>query len=95
MTCPTSTTGRPRSLAIAISPAATVRTCVTPPGPPCALTVDMVWMESTINIDGFTASTCPSNALSSLSAARYISPCRFPVRSARNRTCPADSSPVT
>jgi hypothetical protein len=55
----------------------------------------MVCTESTINIDGFTASTWPSNALSSLSAARYISACRLPVRSARSRTCPADSSPVT
>src|SRR5699024_5072832 len=95
VTCPTSTTGSPRSLAKATSAAVTERTWVTPPGDPSACAEDIVCTESTMSIPGSTSSTCVNSAPRSLSAARYVSSATLPVRSARNRTCPADSSPVT
>src|SRR5699024_4351577 len=42
VTCPTRITGRSRSLARETNPAATARTCVTPPGDPSDCAVDMV-----------------------------------------------------
>ena len=52
-------------------------------------------MESTISRSGASSSRCPRIAPRSDSAARYSSSRNAPVRSARSRTCPADSSPVT
>ena len=73
----------------------TARTWVTPPGEPSTSGDDMVCTESTTSNPGCTASTWPSSADRSLSAARYMPSWTLPVRSARSRTWPADSSPVT
>ena len=95
VTCPTSTTGSPRSLASPVSATVTARTWVTPPGAPSAVSVDMVCTESTTSSRGATASMWATIADRSDSAARYSASCTAPVRSARRRTCPDDSSPVT
>ena len=59
VTCPTSSTGSPRSLASPVSATVTARVCVTPPGAPSASAVDIVWMESTISRSGCSSSRCP------------------------------------
>ena len=82
-------------MASPVSATVTARVCVTPPGPPSASAVDIVWMESTISRSGRSSSRCPTMAPRSDSAARYSSSRNAAVRSARSRTCPADSSPVT
>ncbi len=70
VTWPTSTTGRPRSLASATSPEVTARTCVGPPGLPSTWGEDMVCTESTMSRPGLISSTWDSTAARSLSAAR-------------------------
>ena len=84
-----------RSLATAMSAPATARTWVTPPALPSTCAEAMVWTESTTSREGPAASTCPSRAPSSVSAARSSPGSRASMRSARSRTCEADSSPVT
>ena len=95
VTWPTSTVVMLRSLAIRISAAATSLTWVTPPGTPSTSAALMVWTESITSSVGRTASTWPSTAPRSVSAARKSSSWMPPVRSARSRTWAADSSPVT
>ena len=73
----------------------TSRTWVTPPGEPSASAVAMDWTESSTSSDGATCSMWPSTVPRSVSAARKSSSASAPVRSARNRTCAADSSPET
>ena len=84
-----------RSLATAVSAAATSRTWVTPPGTPSTPAAAMVCTESMISSRGCTASTCPSTTSRSVSAARKSWSLTAPIRSARSRTWAADSSPVT
>ena len=95
VTCPTSTVAMPRSLATAMSAAVTARICVTPPAEPSACALAMVCTLSTTSSPGRTASTWASTAPRSVSAASHRWGSSDPVRSARSRTCAADSSPVT
>jgi len=84
----------PCALACAMSPAATARTWETPPGLPSTWSVLSVCTESTIASEGRTCSRCPSARPRSASAARSRVSSSAPIRSARRRTCEADSSPV-
>ena len=95
VTCPTSTVVSVRCLASAVSAPVTSRIWVTPPGAPSTPSAEMVCTESTMSRPGFTASTCSSSAPKSVSAARKRFWLTAPIRSARSRTCAADSSPVT
>ena len=52
-------------------------------------------MESTMTSSGATDSMCPNTAPRSVSAASRTRDSMAPMRSARSRTCPADSSPLT
>jgi hypothetical protein len=63
-------TGRPRSLASAVSATVTARTWVTPPGEPSASGVEIVCTESTTSSPGRRVSTWDTMALRSDSAAR-------------------------
>lgn len=85
----------PRSLDTRIRAPATSRTWDMPPGAPSISGEATVCTESRISRDGFTASKWPSTADRSVSAARYRWSSMALMRSARNRTWLADSSPVT
>ena len=96
VTCPTSTVAMPRSLATAISAAATARTWVTPPAVPSTAGEAIVCTESTTSRPGSTASTWPSTrGQVGLGGEVAAAGCSAPMRSARSRTWAADSSPVT
>ncbi len=95
VTCPTSSTGTWCSFATAMSAAATSRTWLTPPGAPSTSPDAIVCTESTTSRSGDVAATWPSTVARSVSAASSSVGASAPMRSARNRTCPADSSPVT
>ncbi|CPU67722.1 Uncharacterised protein [Mycobacteroides abscessus] len=95
VTCPTRITGRSRAFAAAMSDAATSRTWLTPPGAPSTCADATVCTESTTSRSGSVASMCPRTVARSVSAASSNPGARAPTRSARRRTCPADSSPVT
>ena len=77
-----------------MSAPATSRTCVTPPGEPSAVELPIVCTESIITSCGLTASICAMTAPRSVSEARYKSGSIALMRSARKRTCDADSSPL-
>ena len=83
----------PVVFAVIVSAVVTARTWVTPPVTPSASVVDMVCTESTTTSVGLTSSMWPSAVCRSDSAARYTSSWSQPVRSARIRIWPADSSP--
>ena len=85
----------PRDFATWISEAATSRTWVTLPAEPSTSPLEMVCTESTMTRSGLTASICPSTVARSVSAARNSVAAIASIRSARIRTCAADSSPVT
>ena len=70
VTCPTRIVAIARSLATAVSAAATSRTWVTPPGTPSTSTAAIVCTESMISSLGWTHSTCDTIAPRSVSAAR-------------------------
>ena len=70
VTWPTSSVAMPRDLASRIRVLATSRTCATPPAEPSTAAEPMVCTESTIRTSGATASTWPSTAARSVSAAR-------------------------
>ena len=95
VTCPTTKTAVPLSLAKRMSRAAHSRTCPTLPGAPSRSPVKHVWMESTI----ITAGRC-SAAVARMDS-RFVSPMSEtssdppPSRSARSFTCSGDSSPLT
>ncbi len=84
-----------RSLATAISAAATSRVCATLPAAPSSSAEATVCTESTTTRSGATVSMCPRTAPRSVSAARNSVRAIASMRSARSRTCAADSSPVT
>ncbi len=94
VTWPTRMVDIPRCLATAMRAAATSRTWVTPPGTPSTSPAAIVCTESMISSRGDTASTWLMTASRSVSAARYRLSWMAPSRSARSRTCAADSSPV-
>ena len=94
VTCPTRIVAIARSLATAVSAAATSRTWVTPPGTPSTSAAAIVCTESMISSLGWTHSTCDTIASRSVSAARKRFSLTPPIRSARSLTCAADSSPV-
>ena len=83
----------PAALTYEVSAVVTARTWVTPPATPSDSVVDMVCTESTTMSDGRTCSMWPSAVCRSDSAARNTSSWLQPVRSARIRIWPADSSP--
>ncbi len=95
VTCPTRTIATPVDFAVAVSAVVTERTWVTPPTTPSTSPAVIVCTESTTTRLGWTASMCPSTVCMSDSAARKTSSCVHPVRSARIRIWPADSSPDT
>jgi len=95
VTCPTRMVAIDRSLATEISALATARTWVTPPAEPSMSAAATVCTESMMSSPGSIASTCPSTASRSVSAARNSRSLTAPIRSARDRTWAADSSPVT
>ena len=95
VTCPTRMVVIDRSLATAVSAAATSRTWVTPPGTPSTPAAAIVCTESMISSRGCTWSMCASTTSRSVSAARKSWSLTAPMRSARSRTWAADSSPVT
>ena len=95
VTCPTSRIGMPVFLASAVSAAVTARDCATPPATPSTPGACMVCTESTMSSEGFSCSTCPNTTSRSDSAARNSVSFSAPVRCARIRTCPTDSSAVT
>ena len=85
----------PRDLAAWMSPAATSRTWETLPADPSTSSLATVCTESTMSNSGRIASMWASTWARSVSAARYSDGSRARMRSARSRTCPADSSPLT
>ena len=94
VTCPTNNKVMSRSLQIRMSAPATSRTCVTPPGDPSVVALPIVCTESIMTSCGLTASICAMTAPRSVSEARNKSGSIALMRSARKRTCDADSSPL-
>ena len=85
----------PRDLAMAMMLAATSRTCETLPAAPSTSALLMVCTESTMTRSGWTWSIWPSTVARSVSDARKRVRAIASMRSARLRTCAADSSPLT
>ena len=85
----------PRLLAAWMRLAATSRTWLTLPAEPSTCALAMVCTESTTTRSGCTASIWPSTVARSVSAARNRLAAIASIRSARIRTCAADSSPLT
>ena len=77
-----------------ISAPATSRTCVTPPGEPSAAAEPIVCTLSIISSSGLTESMCAITAPRSVSDAKNNFGSTALMRSARKRTCDADSSPL-
>ena len=94
VTWPTRTVVIPFSLAVRMRLAATSRTWLTPPAIPSTSVDCRVCTESTITSSGSVRSICPSARPRSVSAVRRRVSAIAPIRSARERTCAADSSPV-
>src|SRR5581483_3395356 len=96
VTWPTNTTDTPRCLAIATRSPAHARTCVTLPGVPVASGSCTVWIESITTTDGCSASIAV--ATDGIAVSARIQRCGGSSpgsRSARRRTCWADSSADT
>ena len=71
------------------------RTCPTEPGAPLSPSACIVWIESITQTSGPSASIVASTCSSEVSAITGTESAPSPRRSARNRTCAADSSPET
>ena len=86
----------PRSLATRIRLAATSRTWLTLPAAPSTAALAMVCTESTTSRSGATASIVAEHG-GQVGLGGEVAACgrSAPMRSARSRTCAADSSPVT
>ena len=95
VTWPTRNTAVPVSFANRWSRAAHSRTWLTLPGAPSISSVYMVWIESTTSTAGSSSAARASICPSSVSPRKTTSPAPPPSRSARIRTCAADSSPET
>ena len=95
VTWPTSRMAIRCDFAAWISDAATSRTWVTLPADPSTSALLMVWTESTTTSSGSRVSIWPSTVARSVSLARYRERAIASIRSARVRTCAADSSPLT
>ncbi len=85
----------PVRLATSIRPFAASRTCATDPGALVSVELCIVCTESTTQTSGASASSVAATAPSSVSARTGTASAPSPSRSARIRTCAADSSPVT
>ena len=95
VTWPTRNTATPASFAKRWSRAAHSRTWPTLPGAPSRSGEYTVWMESTKSADGRLSAARASTVSSSVSPRNVTSPAGSARRSARMRTCAADSSPDT
>ena len=86
----------PLRLATSISALAASRTCATEPGALVSSAECSVWTESTTQASGRSASiAATTRAEVRLGERRHRRARPAPSRSARIRTCAADSSPVT
>jgi len=95
VTWPTSTVAMPRLLATRVSWAAHSRTCATEPGALLSCSLHSVWIESTTQNCGASASTVARIFSSWISAATRTRVPASPSRRARSATCAGLSSPVT
>jgi hypothetical protein len=95
VTCPTTNTVVPLSLAKRMSRAAHSRTWPTFPGAPSRSAVKIVWIESTIITCGDCDDAVARIVSSRVSPSSATSPASSPSRSARSFTWSADSSPET
>jgi hypothetical protein len=95
VTWPTSSTEICCSFATRIRLAATSRTWAGPPAKPAVSAEATVCTESTMTSCGSTCSIWPSTTARSVSAESHRLRCTAPVRSARSRTWPSDSSALT
>ena len=93
VTCPTSSTGTSRLLAVSIRALATSRTCVEPPEMPSTSWETMVCAESTMASAGRSRSISPSTVARSVVEASSRFGVTASMRAARMRTCAWDSSP--
>ena len=93
VTCPTRSMGISSVFAHSITEAATSRTWVFPPRMPSVSALDIVWTESTIASAGFSCSMRAITVPRSVVEARRRLPTTVPMRRARMRICPRDSSP--
>ena len=93
VTCPTSSTGTSRLLAVSIKALATSRTCVEPPEMPSTSWETMVCAESTMASAGRSRSISPSTVARSVVEASSRFGVTASMRAARMRTCAWDSSP--
>ena len=80
-------------LATSMIAAAHSRTCPTEPGAPVIPSACSVWIESITQTSGRSASSVASTDSSEVSASAGTPSAASPSRSARSRTCAADSSP--
>ena len=85
----------PLRLPTSISAFAASRTCATEPGALESSAECSVWTESTTQASGRSDSIAAATEARSVSARTGTSRALSPSRSARIRTCAADSSPVT
>ena len=95
VTCPTSTIATDRFFATRASRPATSRTWPTDPAAPVSPAACSVWTESITQTSGRSASSVASTTSRSVSATTGTRSASSPSRSARSRTCTADSSPET
>src|SRR6266568_174834 len=95
VTCPTSSTAGPASLANRIKQAAHSRTCPTLPGAPSSSSVYVVWIESSSTTRAPSAAAWCTIASSRVSPSTWMLPASSVSRSARRRSWSGDSSPET
>ena len=95
VTWPTRITAQSIRFAASITALAASRTCPTEPGAPVIPSACSVWIESITQAAGRSASSVARTASSEVSASAGTASAASPRRSARSRTCAADSSPET
>ena len=93
VTCPTRITAVSIRLATCMIAAAASRTWPTDPGAPPISSTCRVWIESTTQASGRSASSVAMIASTEVSDRMWTPSAWSPSRSARSRTCAADSSP--